>query len=61
MRPYGRLLLFALPAMAASPLFAAEPASEACSAPVYRQFDFFVGDWDTYDVQAPDKSSRATP
>ena len=29
--------------------------SSACSAPAYRQFYFFVGDWDTYDVQAPDK------
>jgi hypothetical protein len=24
--------------------------SDACSAPEYRQFDFFAGDWDTYDV-----------
>ncbi len=27
----------------------------ACSAPEYRQFDFFAGDWDTYDVGAPTK------
>lgn len=54
MRPSFRLLLFALLTVAASPLFAAEHAS-ACSAPVYRQFDFFAGDWDTYDVQAPGK------
>ncbi|MGH8212661.1 MAG: hypothetical protein ACREPP_05460 [Rhodanobacteraceae bacterium] len=32
----------------------AKPA-KACSLAVYRQFDFFAGDWDTYDVQAPDK------
>lgn len=25
-----------------------------CSAPEYHQFDFFAGDWDTYDVAAPD-------
>lgn len=54
MRPSLRLLPFALLVAAASPLFAAEHAS-ACSAPVYRQFDFFAGDWDTYDVQAQGK------
>lgn len=25
-------------------------APRACSAPEYRQFDFFAGDWDSYDV-----------
>lgn len=32
------------------------PVSPApvCSAPEYRQFDFFAGDWDTYDVAVPD-------
>jgi hypothetical protein len=30
-------------------------APEPCKAPEYRQFDFFVGDWDTYDVAAPSK------
>jgi len=47
--------LFVLLGLMASPLLAAAPATSACSAPAYRQFDFFVGDWDTYDVQAPDK------
>ena len=50
-----RLICFALLVVVASPLFAAEPVSGACSTPAYRQFDFFAGDWDTYDVQAPDK------
>ena len=50
-----RLLLFVLLGVAASPLFAAEPASGGCSTPAYRQFDFFTGDWDAYDVQAQDK------
>jgi len=50
-----RLICFVLLAIAASPLLAAEHASSACSAPAYRQFDFFAGDWDTYDLQAPDK------
>jgi hypothetical protein len=48
-----RLYLFVLLGLAASPPLAAEPASASCDAPAYRQFDFFVGDWDTYDVQAP--------
>jgi hypothetical protein len=45
-------LAFVLLGAAASPLLAAERPG-ACSAPAYRQFDFFAGDWDAYDVQAP--------
>ena len=30
-------------------------APASCAAPEYRQFDFFAGDWDTYDVAAPSK------
>ena len=26
-----------------------------CGGPEYRQFDFFLGDWDAYDVAAPDR------
>jgi hypothetical protein len=48
-----RLYLSFLLGLAASLPLAAEPASASCDAPAYRQFDFFVGDWDTYDVQAP--------
>jgi len=29
-------------------------APPACAAAEYRQFDFFVGDWDTFDVGRPD-------
>jgi hypothetical protein len=29
--------------------------ASACTAPEYRQFDFWVGDWDTYDADAPSK------
>ncbi|HET7921388.1 MAG TPA: hypothetical protein VFM15_01380 [Gammaproteobacteria bacterium] len=36
------------------PLRAADQPA-ACSTPIHRQFDFFVGEWDAYDVQAPDK------
>lgn len=28
----------------------------ACAGPEYHQFDFFAGDWDTYDVAAPTKA-----
>lgn len=28
----------------------------ACVAPEYRQFDFWLGDWDTFELNAPDKS-----
>lgn len=28
----------------------AKPPAPHCTTPVYHQFDFFLGDWDTYDV-----------
>ena len=31
------------------------PPVPSCTAREYRQFDFFAGDWDTYDVAAPGK------
>lgn len=31
-----------------------EPVSRACAGPAYHEFDFFVGDWDTYDAHGPD-------
>lgn len=30
------------------------PAGRGCPGPAYRQFDFFAGDWDTYEVGRPD-------
>lgn len=34
----------------------AEPAKSAkCGSPEFRQLDFWAGDWDTYDLDAPDK------
>jgi hypothetical protein len=30
-------------------------ASKSCASPEHRQFDFWVGDWDAYDVDAPGK------
>ena len=40
------------------------PTAPSCTAAEYRQFDFFAGDWDTYDVRAPAKvvaRNRVTP
>lgn len=34
---------------------AAATRSASCTAAEFRQFDFFAGDWDTYDVAAPSK------
>jgi hypothetical protein len=31
------------------------PQQPGCSGPDYRQFDFFLGDWDAFDVTAPDR------
>ena len=44
----------ALVLLAAALPCAAAPAG-ACSAPQFRQFDFFAGDWDAYDAQSPGK------
>ncbi|WP_158880126.1 hypothetical protein [Rhodanobacter sp. L36] len=48
------LVLSNLPAQAAS-----RSPSGSCSAEVYRQFDFWIGDWDTFDSDAPNKPSIA--
>src|SRR5690348_12521382 len=45
---------FVLLAAVSSPVLAAAPSGH-CAAPVYRQFDFFAGDWDTYDLAVPGK------
>jgi hypothetical protein len=39
---------------------AAETASSArCSGAEYRQFDFWIGDWDTFDMEVPSGASIA--
>ncbi|HET9836134.1 MAG TPA: hypothetical protein VFP88_07330, partial [Rhodanobacteraceae bacterium] len=48
------LSLLALVPLAGAPAAVSAPKS-ACSAPEYRQFDFFAGDWDAYDVKSPGK------
>ncbi len=42
-------------ALAAEPA----PAPKPCTAPVYRQFDFWLGDWDTFEVDPPGTVSIA--
>jgi len=49
-------ILLASSDMAATQLSAAEPpAPTPCSAPAFRQFDFWAGDWDVFDVDSPAK------
>ncbi len=39
--------------------FAANPATPTpCAAPAYRQFDFWAGDWDAFDVGSPNKAAH---
>ena len=33
--------------------------SVRCTEPVYRQLDFWVGDWDVFDVGSPNKAAHA--
>lgn len=61
-----RLILSALVAGTATATLphravAATPATSPahCQTPVYRQFDFWIGDWDTFDSDAPGKPSLA--
>jgi ketosteroid isomerase-like protein len=47
------MVLLALPVNRVSA--ADSPKQPACSAPEYKQFDFWVGDWNAYDFDKPDK------
>lgn len=49
MRHYSIALAFALLVSAALPAVAAEQRPEPCSTPEYRQFDFWLGDWDVFN------------
>jgi hypothetical protein len=52
--------LLASSATAAARVSSAEsPAPASCTAPVYRQFDFWAGDWDVFDVGSPAKVAHA--
>ncbi len=37
---------------------ATPPAPKPCSAPEFRQFDFWIGDWDVESAAAPGRTSR---
>jgi hypothetical protein len=45
-------------AIPAPPALAAAPPAGHCAAPAHRQFDFWLGDWDTYRV---DKTGNVSP
>lgn len=51
------LILFAtterLPALCLSSPQSLQSPSPACSAPEFRQFDFWLGDWDAFDADKP--------
>jgi hypothetical protein len=38
---------------------AASSAATHCATPAYRQFDFWTGDWDVFDVDSPTKVAHA--
>lgn len=53
-------VLFAASGLTASRVASVEsPKSGSCVAPTYRQFDFWAGDWDVFDVGSPIKVAHA--
>jgi hypothetical protein len=42
----------------APPAFPQLADTTACSSPEYLQFDFWIGDWDVYDVGSDTRSAR---
>jgi hypothetical protein len=59
------LVLAGVMGMMAQPIASADSAKPAaCSQPAYRQFDFWAGDWDAFDVDKPGQPvarARVTP
>ncbi len=58
MKPSRRMLTLGLPALLAGslPALAAPPSpSVQCAGPEHRRLDFWVGDWDAYEVGAGEK------
>jgi len=54
------IVLFARNGMMAGGIASAESTTAAsCAAPTYRQFDFWAGDWDVFDVGSPIKVAHA--
>ena len=57
MKQFSKLIVFVVALIVNVPQTShAQAKAEACSAPEYRQFDFWIGDWDTYDVDSPNKA-----
>ncbi len=53
----GAAAIFTVALLAGFPASAAQPAKSGyCTAPEYRQFDFWIGDWDAFDVGNPAKA-----
>lgn len=52
-------IAIALVAPVAATAVDAAPVSPHCSAAEYRQLDFWIGDWDTFEADAPDGPSVA--
>jgi hypothetical protein len=51
---------FATAASAAAGVSSKEPpAATSCATPAYRQFDFWAGDWDVFDIGSPTKVAHA--
>jgi len=44
------VVLFTGNNLRSAPVFADPTPPALCAAPVYRQFDFWVGDWDVFEV-----------
>jgi len=54
MKAVAVLTLSLIAGLAGSPRSSSRPANPpACVAPQYRQFDFWIGDWDAFDVADP--------
>jgi hypothetical protein len=52
------LLIAAEVPLSTIPLDAESATSAPCSAPEYRQFDFWLGDWDSFDIVNSSKDAR---
>ena len=62
-RPFAALLAATLGLAVPAPptLATGAPPAAHCSAPVYREFDFWLGDWDTYRVDPTGKVPTGAP
>jgi hypothetical protein len=53
------VLIATLHSMSCVRVYAAEAEAPPCSAPVYRQFDFWLGEWDVFEQGGSIKEARA--